>query len=338
MIYLFNKIYENIKNYIKDNFKFLITIIIILAIFWVKFPFLIYTPGGTVDLDKRISIENEYETKGKFQMAYVSMVRGSIPFILTSYIIPNWDLVKTSDITLENESVDNMIKRDQVFLKQSIDDAIINAYKLANKEIEITKVHNHIIFIHDEAKTTLELYDELISANGIEITSLEQYLNLVESKKVGEIIDLKVLRNKKTVDATAEVVLLDGKLKSGISITNTFDYKTKPKVEVTSKSSESGSSGGLMLSLSIYDKLVKEDLSKGKNIVGTGTIDLSGEIGEIGGVKYKLIGAVKNKADIFICPEENLAEARKVVEKNNYKIKVIGVSTLEDAITKLREL
>lgn len=335
---MFIKIYENIKNYIKDNYKFLITIIIIVAIFWVRLPFLIYTPGGAVDLDKRISIKDAYVKNGKFQMAYVSMVRGSIPFILASYILPNWDLIKASDVTLENESVDNMIKRDQVFLKQSIDDAVINAYKLANKKIEIIKIFNHIVFIHEEAKTTLKLYDELISANGIEITSLEQYLNLVESLKVGDVINLKVLRNKKIVRATAEVILIDGKLKSGISIVSTFDYKTTPKIKITSKASESGSSGGLMLSLSIYNKLVKEDISKGKNVIGTGTIDLEGKVGEIGGVKYKLIGAIKDKANVFICPDENLAEARKVADKNNYDIKIIGVSTLEEAIAKLKEI
>ncbi len=332
------KIYENFKNYIKENYKFLLTMILIIAVFWVQFPFLIYTPGGAVDLDKRIVIEERQEKDGKFQMAYVSMVRGSIPFILASYVIPNWDLVKTSDVTLEDESVDDMIKRDQIFMEKSIDDALINAYKLADKEIKITSTNNHIIYIHEGSNTTLELYDVIVSANNIKITSLTQYLEIVESLNVGDVIELEVLRNNKKTEATAEVILMDGSLKTGISIISTYDYETNPEIKINSKASESGSSGGLIMALSIYNHLVNEDISKGKNIIGTGTIDEEGNVGEIGGVKYKLIGAVKNKADVFICPEENLAEARKVAQNNNYDIKIIGVSTFKEALEKLEDL
>lgn len=312
--------------------------ILIIAIFWIQFPFLIYTPGGTVDLDSRIVIEEKIDKEGKFQMAYVSMVRGSIPFILVSYVMPNWDLVRSSDVTLEDESVEDMIKRDQIFMEKSIDDALINAYKLADKEIKITNTNNHVIFIHEGSNTTLELYDVIVSANNIKITSLNQYLEIVESLNVGDVIELEVLRNNKKTDATAEVVLMDGSLKTGISIISTYDYKTNPEIEISSKASESGSSGGLIMALSIYNNLVEEDISKGYNIIGTGTIDEEGNVGEIGGVKYKLIGAVKNKADVFICPEENLAEARKVAEKNEYDIKIIGVSTFKGTLEKLGDL
>ena len=54
--------------------------------------------------------------------------------------------------------------------------------------------------------------------------------------------------------------------------------------------------------LLIYDYLTEEDITKGRTIVGTGTIDENGNVGSIGGVKYKLKGAVKNKAEIFLVP------------------------------------
>jgi PDZ domain-containing protein len=79
-------------------------------------------------------------------------------------------------------------------------------------------------------------------------------------------------------------------------------------------------------------------LSKGRNVVGTGTIDKDGNVGSIGGVKYKLIGAVKNKADIFLVPNgENYEEALKVKKEKNYDIKIVGVSTLKDAINELNK-
>ena len=92
-----------------------------------------------------------------------------------------------------------------------------------------------------------------------------------------------------------------------------------------------------MMALSIYGNLTNQDLTNGKTIVGTGTIDIDGNVGSIGGVKYKLIGAVKNKADIFIVPNgENYDEAIKIKKEKNYKIKIIGVSTLKEAINELK--
>ena len=75
-----------------------------------------------------------------------------------------------------------------------------------------------------------------------------------------------------------------------------------------------------MMALSIYGNLTNQDLTNGKTIVGTGTIDIDGNVGSIGGVKYKLIGAVKNKADIFIVPNgENYDEAIKIKKEKIIK-------------------
>jgi PDZ domain-containing protein len=104
------------------------------------------------------------------------------------------------------------------------------------------------------------------------------------------------------------------------------------------KSNESGPSGGLMLALSIYNKLVSEDITRGLKIAGTGTIDVDGNVGEIGGVKYKLIGAVKNKAKVFLCPMGNLEEAKAVAENYKYDIIVIGVASFDQALNELRNL
>ena len=38
-----------------------------------------------------------------------------------------------------------------------------------------------------------------------------------------------------------------------------YDYDTNPKIELKFKQSESGPSGGLMLTLAIYNNLTKKD-------------------------------------------------------------------------------
>ena len=335
---MFSKLYESLKAFIKENYKSLIAIIIIFALFMVELPFAIYAPGGAVDLNERIKVEDEYTIHGSFNMAYVSMVRGSIPFLLISKIIPDWDIVKKEDITYDGENMKEMMERERLYLKESQDAAIINAYKKANLEIEVDKINNNISLISEEAKTNLKIGDSIISINGIEINTLKEMQNVIKELDKDVKVNLKVLRDNKEIDAYAITYETNDGVKIGIGIVNTYEYTTDPKIEIGTKSSEMGSSGGLMMSLTIYNKLVDEDITHGKKIVGTGTIDIEGNVGEIGGVKYKLIGAVKNKADIFICPEANYKEALEVAEDRDYNIKIINVKTFDEALEKLAQI
>ena len=314
---MFTKIYEKSKNFIKENYKSLIVLIIIFMIFTIELPYSIYTPGGAVNLNERVMVENKESVEGSFNMAYVSMVKGSIPFLLLSKVFPDWDIVKKEDITAKGESMDELMLRERLYLKESMDNAIINAYQKAGKELDLKSIVNNVSYISEESDTDLKIGDQIISVNGLNIFSLTELKEIVEELNENVKVNLKIKRQDKERDAYATTYKMEGITKIGISFVTTYDYTTNPEVKIKSKSTEAGSSGGLMMSLTVYNQLTKEDITKGKKIVGTGTIDIEGNVGEIGGVKYKLIGAVKNKADIFICPEENYEEAKKVAKDKN---------------------
>ena len=333
---MFTKIYEKLKKFIKENYKELIVLVVIILLFTIELPYSIYTPGGAVNLNDRITVEDGYEVDGSFNMAYVSMVRGSIPFLLLSYILPDWDIVSAEDLTIEGENMDEMLERERLYLQQSIDAAIINAYRSAGKTVTITGTINEVSYLATEADTNLQIGDQILSVNGKEISSLDDMKSIIEALPENETVSIQVLRDDKEKECYA-VTYEDQGVKIGVSLITTYEYTTDPEVIITSRASEAGSSGGLMMSLTIYNQLVSEDITGGKKIVGTGTIEIEGNVGEIGGVKYKLIGAVKNDADIFICPEENYEEAVSVAEEKGYDIEIIQVRTFDEAIKKLEE-
>lgn len=335
---MFTKIYENAKKFIVENYKHLLVLLAIFLLFWIELPYVVYKPGGVINLSKRIEVENGYDYSGELNMSYVSMMKGNIPFILLSYVIPNWDLEKSDTITYDGDSVSETLKKDRIQTESAMDNAVIAAFKLTNNELKITKYHNKIIYIVSDAETSLKDYDEILSIEGKTVTNLEDMQKLVNTYKEGDILNIKVLRNKKEIDATAKVFKVNGSLKIGVSIITTYDYETNPSVKIKTKSSESGPSGGLMMALSIYNSLTKDDITNGMKIAGTGTIDEFGNVGPIGGVKYKVLGAIKNDMDIFICPKENYEEAKSVLEKENKKLKIITATTLKDVIEKIKEL
>ena len=329
---MFNKLYSNVKNFIVENYKFLIIWGIIIFLFFYEFPYVIYTPGGIVNLEDRIEVENSRDTEGSLNMSYVSLVKGTLPMILLSYCLPNWDLVKSSEITAPDESVDELLELEKLYMQSSIDNATILAYEKAGKELNITREVNNIVYISDDADTDLEIYDELLTADGIEVNDVAELREIVNSKNEGDSITFLVNRNGKEKECSAKIYNTEDGLKVGVSFLTTYEYETNPEISVATKASESGSSGGLMLTLAIYNAITDEDITKGRTIVGTGTISLDGTVGAIDGVKYKILGAVKSDAEIFLCPMENYEEAISVKEEFDLDIEIHGVATFDEAL------
>ena len=95
-----------------------------------------------------------------------------------------------------------------------------------------------------------------------------------------------------------------------------------------------GPSGGLIFALGIIEKLQKEDLIRGRNIEGTGTITERGEVGPIEGITEKIIGAKKAGVSIFLAPIENCLDISNSELLKG--IKVVPVATLSQALEVLR--
>ncbi len=332
---MFNKIYEKIKKFIKENYKELIVYIIIFIICVYPLPYFIYIGGGTINLNDRIELDGR--EAGSYNLAYVKEMHATIPTYLLSMIIKSWDLESINDSKIdESETVKEIDKREKLLLEEANNNAIINAYKLANKEITIKDSYYKVISVSNESDTDIEVGDTLISVNDIKITSNKKYKEYLQTLNIGDKVNIKVKRDNKEINCYAKIREFDNQKLIGLYLVNITDYEVDPKINLKFKWNESGPSGGFMLSLAIYDRLINEDLTKGRKIVGTGTIDTDGNIGEIGGVRYKLMGAVSDKADIFFVPKDNYEEAMKVKKEFNYKVKVVSVNKLEDAINYLK--
>lgn len=337
---MINKAYEKVKQFIKENYLYLLFFIIYIAVITYQLPYYIYTGGGTINVEDKINVENSNLTSGSFNMCYVEQVNATIPYYLLSKVFSSWDLVSKEEVVLnENETTSDVLKRDQIYLQEANQNAIFVAYNKAQKEIKINDTHQYIIYIDSKSKTNLKIGDDILEIDGKEISSVDDITIILNNHKVGDKIYIKVRNKEAITEKYATIINQDGKKKLGIAITTIYDYDTSPQIKFSFSNSESGPSGGLMVTLAIYNKLTTEDISKGLKIAGTGTIDSDGNVGEIGGVKYKLKGAVEDKADIFLVPNgDNYDECIKLQKKYNYDIKIIGVDTFEEALTELSKI
>ena len=82
-------------------------------------------------------------------------------------------------------------------LKNAIDTAIIVAYNKADKEITIGNKKLVIAKLDEKADTTLKLVDEILEVDNEPIKDNTDLRNHINSKKVGEEVKLKVIRDEK---------------------------------------------------------------------------------------------------------------------------------------------
>jgi PDZ domain-containing protein len=93
-----------------------------------------------------------------------------------------------------------------------------------------------------------------------------------------------------------------------------------------------GPSAGLMMAVTVYDLVDPGDLAQGRRIAGTGTIDLAGNVGPVGGVRQKIAAARAAKVRVFVAPADEAEEAR---EAAGNALAVIPVRTFGEAIDAL---
>ncbi|MDH6225079.1 MULTISPECIES: PDZ domain-containing protein [Streptomyces] len=96
-----------------------------------------------------------------------------------------------------------------------------------------------------------------------------------------------------------------------------------------------GPSAGLMFALGIYDKLTPGSLTGGAFVAGTGTIDDAGEVGPIGGISMKTVGARAKGAKYFLTPEKNCATAAEDIPDG---LTLVRVGDLDDALDALEDI
>lgn len=340
-----NKLYSNLKKikkettgFIKRNYKVLIIYAILIAIFIIPTKYEVYTPGSLLDVSKRIEVEDSKEITGSLNITYVKSRGDSIGMVLLSYVFPNWDLENKSELTLPKESYKESQKRYKLELENANQTAILLAYNEANKYVKIKDTKIIVSYVSNKSKADLKVGDELLEVDGIKINNVKVLQNYVRGKSIKDTVYIKIKRDKREKTIKTKLIKIDNKISVGVFLIEKHKLKTKPKVQIDYKYNESGSSAGLMSTLYIYNSLTPTDITKGLKVAGTGSINSDGKVIEIDGVKYKIAGAVKKKADVFIVPEKNYNEAIKLKQKNNYKIKIIKAITLKQVINELNNM
>lgn len=335
-----NYILKKIKHFLKKYFSFLIIYCVIFISFIYPLPYYINYTGGIINVLDKINIDanQNINISGSINMSYVSEIKATIPTLLIAKLNKNWDIYKEQEIVSDNETIKEMNFRNKTLLKESNNSAIIYAYKKSNRDVSISDEKLYVTYIDSNSDTGLKIGDQIVKINNIMVKSKSDVTSIIETLKIGDIVKIGVIRENKQIEVTAKIFESYSRKVIGIVITEDKKITTEPNIDILFKQSETGPSGGMMLCLGIYSVINNIDLTNGKIIAGTGTIDENGNVGSISGIKYKLAGAVKDNASIFFAPNgENYEEAINLKKENKYNIQIIGVNTFDELVKYLEK-
>lgn len=175
------------------------------------------------------------------------------------------------------------------------------------------------------AKGVLRPGDVVVSIDGRAVTTSAAVRAVVRAHRPGEIVAFTVRRAGQEQALTVKAGASAGRTVVGVLLRTAFVFPTKVSINA---GNVGGPSAGMMFSLAVYDKLTPGALTGGAAIAGTGTIDSAGNVGEIGGIQQKLVGARRGGATWFLAPAAN---CKDVVGHIPDGLKVLKVATFTQA-------
>ncbi|MEH7441072.1 SepM family pheromone-processing serine protease [Bacillus sp. JJ1122] len=311
-------------------------------------PYYVTKPGMAKELEPIVEVEGGFEEEGNFMLTTVRMGKANIYAYIIAKLSKYQEIYPVEDIRAEDESDEEYNIRQLHMMADSKTSAIEVAYTKAGIPVNYTYKGVYVLRVMPgmPAEGKLKPGDHVFEIDGKAFKSSDEFIKYVSSKKAGEVVKLAFKRNGKTDQAEVQLKALeDGSNRAAVGIQLVDDKEIDVDPDVTVQSEEiGGPSAGLMFSLEIYNQLTKEDLTKGYQIAGTGTITPDGIVGRIGGIQQKVVAADKAGAEIFFAPNEegakdsNYQEAMIAAKDIKTKMKIVPVNTFEDAVLYLENL
>jgi PDZ domain-containing protein len=324
--------------------------IVAIAGFVIHVPYSTISPGEAVPLTNLVSVDgaHTYATgRGDIRLLFVRE-RNHINLwrYLQAHLNDDIDLFKEQQLNPTNKTQTQLNDESA----QEMADAKTAATKVALQAAGYTIKPAEGVTISDidttrPAAKALKLGDIIVTADGKPVHTGVDLTTAIKRHKPGDDVTLGIVRDGKHTTVKAGVSSLDGRPIIGVIASPRYSFPVKVSVDTAGIG---GPSAGLAMTLAILDDLTPGDLTGGKRVAVTGTIDPAGNVGEIGGINQKAVAARAAGAQIFIVPKcgaqdpaDQLAACNKdlqrATERAGKNVKVIPVATFTEALDALSE-
>jgi len=298
-------------------------------------------PGLALAVEPMIIVDPSHSQTKAGHFLLTSVINQT-PIFLGQRFFANWDpsvrIIPPEQVVPPDTTPQQMMEVNFEALEESQLNATLVAFHLAGFEASVTGDGAGVRAVLPESPAigSLQAGDIITSLDGQTISTVEDLLAQLRTRSPSSPVHLTVQRGQQSLPI--ETNLLPGSVPGDparigiLAETANLRAETPFPVSIQPQKIVGGPSAGLIFTLTLYNRIASEDLTRGRTIAGTGTIDAEGKVGPIGGVEQKVVAAERAGAADFLCPSENYANAKKAAQE----IRVWAVQTAQEAIDLLR--
>jgi Lon-like protease len=310
-------------------------------------PYVVLSPGPTVNTlgvyavangSRDVIVISGRSTRTTSGHLNLTTVQSTVGRITAVQALVGW--LRTDEIVVPRETIyPPGVSQQQVDQQDSADFTDSQDSAEAAAFCELKYPHGFgVVATSDQIKPkgALQVGDELLALAGTPVTDTNSLLAAEKAHKAGDriAVSIKRLGEPRTVTVTLNPpVSSAGNPTIGIEAGQTC-FATF-RVDLGLNDTIGGPSAGMMFALGIMEKIGPRDLTGGRFIAGTGTIDTNGTVGPIGGIQLKMIAARRAGATVFLAPATNCPDVRGNVPGG---LEVVKVSTLHEAVGALQAI
>ena len=282
-------------------------------------------PGGIKEVVDKVEIDTDNEQTGSFNTVFVYSV--DRPTRIMDYMSEFFLGADSREMSVATSKLSNdeLQLRGQILYDTGIEYSLIFAYNEAGADMSYAFDNVSVVY-YDKDLNDIDMGIQIIGIDGIEFDDYEGFFTLIENKD-------EVTLN--TNEGDYDISRTDGYF--GFSVAPDYEIVSAEPAYEIKRTNTSGSSGGLLQTLSIFNMLTEFDYTYGLTVAGTGTISVNGYVGPIGGVEQKVITADREDVDVFFIPSANYEEAMEVKNELNLDVNIVEVQYFEDAVDYLKE-
>jgi Lon-like protease len=304
-------------------------VLVLYAMAVIRLPYFVIEPGPAQNVEPLIHISNHqtFTSKGQLLLTSVSFFRPNAYQALRGWIDSSEAVIPERQILQPGQNEQQEVQVALSEMDQSkIDAAVVALGRYAN----YPQSHGSgalVEFVQPETPADGKLFagDLITAIDGSKVQSAQQVGPPIVAAGTSRPVRFTVQAGGKT----RQVSVTPGRVQGidhpavGIAVVDNFPFP------LTISSGEiGGPSAGLMWTLGLIDTLTPGDMTAGRVIAGTGTIATNGDVGPIGGIEQKVVGAERAGAVVFFAPATEAADARAVA----HGIQVVPVRTYMDAL------
>jgi PDZ domain-containing protein len=188
--------------------------------------------------------------------------------------------------------------------------------------------------------------DRIIEADGVRLESVQDLVDVLEGKQPGDEIEMRIDRPGEG-ERTVSVELSASPDDPARTIVGFIPFDTRAinlpfEVDIRTDSI-GGPSAGLAFTLALIDELSPGELAGAADVAVTGTINLDGSVGAIGGLTQKVSAVRQNGIEVFLVPASQAelsdpAARQRLDDVARGDVEIIPVATLAEALEALEAL